>query len=104
MFGISIFQILIIMLVVMLVVGPQKLPEYAKKAGAFIRNVKRYTTDMGKDLTKSLMAEDKSSSSSGTKKSSGDVVGSFTKQVNDVAGSFSEAGKSLSSFLDSADK
>ena len=93
--GMSVFQILVVMVVIMLVVGPQKLPEYAKKAGTFMRNVKRYTTDMGKDLTKSIMSEDKTHSSS-SKSSSGSST--------DLFGSSSKTGKSLSSFLDSNDK
>jgi|GEM_PF-5715515 len=91
-FGMSIFQIITILLVLMLVVGPQKLPEYAKKAGTFLRNVRRYTTDLGKDLTGSLLNEEKKYTS--TSKSNTDLFGSTT----------SKSGKSLSSFLDNNDK
>ena len=46
MFGIGPMEIVVIIVVALLFVGPQKLPELAKQMGKFIVHAKRMTTDV----------------------------------------------------------
>ena len=120
--GLGFGEILMVVLVLLLVVGPQKLPEYARKMGSAIRNIKNYTSGLTKDFSKILTTEDKPSSSSTTARSDsekkdkstsdfvgdfvGDKVGGALGGKNNPIGSTvsnvvsKKVGKSLSNFLD----
>ncbi|PPD57914.1 Sec-independent protein translocase subunit TatA/TatB [Dehalogenimonas etheniformans] len=53
-FGMGTFEILTILVVATLVFGPNKIPEFARKAGEFLRSFRRVTTDMTKEFTKAI--------------------------------------------------
>jgi sec-independent protein translocase protein TatA len=53
-FGMGTFEILTILVVATLVFGPNKIPEFARKAGEFLRSFRRITTDMTKEFTKAI--------------------------------------------------
>jgi len=50
-FGIGIWEILLIFVLVMIFVGPKKLPEIATKMGRMYRNLKRASQDLTTELT-----------------------------------------------------
>ena len=53
-FGIGIWEILLIFVLVMIFVGPKKLPEMASKLGRAYRNLKRASQDLTSELTKEV--------------------------------------------------
>jgi sec-independent protein translocase protein TatA len=53
-FGMGTFEILTILVIATLVFGPNKIPEFAKKAGEFLRSFRKITTEMTKEFTKAI--------------------------------------------------
>ena len=53
-FGMGTFEVLTILVVATLVFGPNRIPEFARKAGEFLRSFRRITTDMTKEFTKAI--------------------------------------------------
>ncbi len=51
-------EILVILVVALLVVGPEKLPEYARKFGKMVRDLRKMTRNFTGEVTKSLDLED----------------------------------------------
>jgi len=52
------FEILVILVVALLVVGPEKLPEYARKFGKMVRDLRKLTSNFTGEVTRSLDMED----------------------------------------------
>lgn len=50
MFGIGVPELMVIGVVAMLVFGPEKLPQFARQAGRFLRTVRRMADDAKNDL------------------------------------------------------
>jgi len=53
-FGIGIWEILLIFVLVMIFIGPKKLPEMATRLGRMYRNLKRASQDLTSELTKEV--------------------------------------------------
>jgi Sec-independent protein translocase protein TatA len=53
-------EILMILLVAILVIGPNKIVEFGKTLGNVTRNIKKASTDFTTNLTKEIDAEEKS--------------------------------------------
>lgn len=51
---ISFGEIFIIIVVIFIVFGPQKIPEFARKAGKGIREIKKASTDIRKEINKEI--------------------------------------------------
>jgi len=54
----GIWEILIVFVVILLVVGPEKLPVYAQKLGKLIRNFRKITSNLTGELMKTVDLED----------------------------------------------
>ena len=67
-FGMGTFEIVMILLVATLVLGPNKIPQLAKQLGNFLRSFRKITGEMAKDFTKAIDAGD--TKTSGTKSGS----------------------------------
>ncbi len=57
MFGIGLPELLVIFVVGILVFGPDRLPEFARQAGRFLRQVRQFTNAARDDLRKELGPE-----------------------------------------------
>lgn len=53
-FDLGFLEILVILVVILLVVGPEKLPEYARKFGKMMRNLRKMTRNFTSEMSKSL--------------------------------------------------
>ena len=53
-FGMGTFELLTILVIATLVFGPNKIPEFARKAGEFLRSFRKITTEMTKEFTKAI--------------------------------------------------
>ncbi len=67
MIEISFWKLLIVFLVALIVLGPEKLPTFARYVGEFIRQVRKQINHMQKDLS-SLTLEEKKELTSDEKK------------------------------------
>ena len=52
--GMGPLEILMILVVATLIFGPNRIPEFAKKAGQFLRTFRNITTQMTKEFTKAI--------------------------------------------------
>ena len=52
--GMGWFEILVILVIGLLVLGPEKIPEYARKAGKLVRQFRKITSGITKELTKAI--------------------------------------------------
>jgi len=57
--GIGPFELLLVLIIGFLLLGPEKLPEMAAKAGRLYRNLKRATFDLSKTITEDVSSEKK---------------------------------------------
>jgi Tat protein translocase TatB subunit len=53
--GIGISELLLIMIVALLVLGPEKMPVYAKKAGKALNSLKSYAGKLTEDINENIM-------------------------------------------------
>ena len=58
MFDIGFWEMSIIFVVALLVVGPERLPDVARKAGLYIGKVRRFVTNVRSDIERELRADD----------------------------------------------
>jgi len=55
--GIGLWEVLVIMVVLMVVVGPRRLPEITRKLGEMARHFKTVTNEMSRDIERELKDE-----------------------------------------------
>ncbi len=56
---IGLLEILLILIVILIVFGPGKMPEIARMLGRMIRNLKKATFDLATEVTKEIDKEEK---------------------------------------------
>ena len=86
MFGIGTTEILIILVVALLVIGPTKLPEVAKSLGKGMAEFKRMSSDVKDTIDWETQAKEEGSSNSGEDASNGEEpreIGSNTSSPDD---------------------
>jgi Tat protein translocase TatB subunit len=52
--GIGIWEVLLIIVVILVVLGPQRVPEIARKLGQIVRTIRRASTDFSTAVTREL--------------------------------------------------
>jgi len=70
-FSVGTGEILMILLVAILVIGPNKIVKFSRKLGQLSRNLKRMTTDFSSTITKEIDLVDKLTSDKTEKKKPG---------------------------------
>jgi Tat protein translocase TatB subunit len=56
--GMGWFEILVVALVALIVLGPERLPGYARKAGKFIRQFRKITSGVSKEISRAMDMDD----------------------------------------------
>jgi sec-independent protein translocase protein TatA len=69
MFGIGMQELIIIAIIALIIVGPNKLPDLAKSLGKGFRDFKRATEDVTEDIKETLKADEKPKNDDGWKDS-----------------------------------
>jgi sec-independent protein translocase protein TatB len=57
-FGIGFFEIILIMAIALVVIGPDRVPEYARKFGKLVRNFRRMTSNLTGEMKKAMDIEE----------------------------------------------
>ncbi|HET9201138.1 MAG TPA: Sec-independent protein translocase protein TatB [Dehalococcoidia bacterium] len=76
-FGIGLFELVMIMVVALLVVGPDRLPQTAREIGKVVRELRRYAFNVREEIKEGF--------------------GELTSEVEATRGEFTELGRSLKS-------
>ena len=89
------FEILVIAIVALVVIGPDKLPSYAQKLGEALREVKKATAPLSKEIKESVV--DPLNEAAKPIKEAMEPINDLKKEiddsVNDVKKSFESIGK-----------
>jgi sec-independent protein translocase protein TatB len=98
-------EILIILIVALLVVGPDKLPSYARKTARFVRNFQKVTTGLTGQISKAINLDDEEDGkSSDFKKDLIKVKKSLEKDVADLKASLDAQSKAVSETMEAGTK
>jgi Tat protein translocase TatB subunit len=66
--GMGWFEIAIVLLVALIVLGPEKLPAYARNIGKFIRQFRKITSGVSKEISRAMDMDDVDEQEDGIKK------------------------------------
>lgn len=91
MFGLSFSEIMLIGVVALIVIGPEKLPRVARTVGHLLGRAQRYVNDVKTDIRKEMDATE-----------IGDLKNQMQEAANSVRSSVEEAGKSWRAPIDEA--
>ena len=97
-------ELLVILIVALLVVGPDKLPYYARKTARFIRKFQKITTNLTGEITKAMNLDDEEGKPTNLKKDLLDVKKSLEKDVAELKASLDTQAKAISETVDSGTK
>ena len=89
-FGIGFWEILLVLLIILAVMGPRRLPEIAQRMGTLYRKLKMASRDLTTELTKEVEGTplDKKTGSQDIlnplREAASDLKSSFTKGIDDT--------------------
>ncbi len=99
MFDISFFELLMIAVVALIVIGPQRLPAVARTLGHLFGRMKRYVNDVKADISREMELDELKKIQSGME----DAARSMRDSVESVNKEVSEAGSELNKLAHAAD-
>ncbi len=80
--GIGSWEILLILILAMIILGPGKLPEFARKLGKTVRAIKKASFDLTTAVTKELEAKENDQASSQPKEESDVKTGEVPSAIS----------------------
>lgn len=104
MFDIGFSEMLLVGIVALLVLGPDKLPGAARTCGLWIGKIKRSVTSIQEEITEELRAEELKRTVAEEKKKLQDELGNVSKPFSDVADAVKQSTDSLKQDVGMADK
>ena len=98
MFDISFTEIMVIAVVALIVVGPERLPKVARTLGHLLGRVRRYVGDVKYDIQREMEAEELNELHASVQKAAHSIENSVREEVSElkVAGSINTATTSTS--------
>ena len=95
------FKLLILLIIGLLVVGPEKLPEYARKTARLMRNVQKLTTNFTAEISKAINLDDEEGGkSSDFKKDLIDIKKSLEKDVAELKSTLDGQARAISETIE----
>src|SRR5262245_24461804 len=82
MFDIGFSELLVIGVVALIVIGPEKLPRLARTLGHLAGKLQRYVSDVKADINREIELEDLKKMRDSMQKAASDFQGSFTSEIN----------------------
>jgi sec-independent protein translocase protein TatB len=95
MFDIGFSEMVVLAVVALVVLGPERLPKVAKQAGAWMGKLRRYVDDVKSDINRQMELTELRNLKSQLTDAAKDIESSISSTVSDVQTSFNDVQKSL---------
>lgn len=95
MFDIGFSELIVIALVALIVIGPEKLPRVARTAGALLGRLQRYVSDVKSDIQREMQIEDLKRLQQQVEESARSLEVSVDKELREVETSLNKAAGAL---------
>jgi sec-independent protein translocase protein TatB len=106
MFDISFFEMLVIAIVALIVIGPQRLPTVARTLGHLFGRMQRYVNDVKADISREMELDELKKLQSSMEDTARSMRDSLDKEVSETTGELNKAVQSaqpeIDGFKDSA--
>ena len=99
MFNFGISEIMIIAVVGLIVIGPERLPKVARTMGHVFGRMQRYASQIKSDINKEMQLEELKSIQKSMKDAADDIEQSVTQQVNYIESEVDEINKDVNQSL-----
>jgi sec-independent protein translocase protein TatB len=100
MFDIGFSEMLVLAVVALVVIGPERLPKVAKQAGQWMGKLRRYVDDVKSDINRQMELTELRNLKSQLTDAAKDIETSISSTVSDVQTSFNDVQKSLEGSAD----
>ncbi|RPH46430.1 MAG: twin-arginine translocase subunit TatB [Burkholderiales bacterium] len=104
MFDIGLSEMVVLAVVALVVLGPERLPKVAKQAGAWMGKLRRYVDDVKSDINRQMELSELRDLKSQLTDAAKDIQSSVGSTVSDVQSSFDDVNKALEGSADTAPK
>ena len=91
MFDIGFSELLVIGIVALIVIGPQKLPGVARTVGHLLGRLQRYVADVKADINREIELEELRKMRDSMQKAASDMQSSFDSELNKTADELNKA-------------
>ena len=95
MFDIGFSELLVIGVVALIVIGPEKLPRLARTLGHLAGKLQRYVSDVKADINREIELEDLKKMRDSMQQAASDFQGNFTSEVNKTEAELKKAAEDL---------
>ena len=100
MFDIGFSEMVVLAVVALVVIGPERLPKVAKQAGAWMGKLRRYVDDVKSDINRQMELTELRNLKSQLTDAAKDIETSISSTVSEVQTSFNDVQKSLEGSAD----
>lgn len=101
MFNFGITEIMVIAVIGLVVIGPERLPKVARTLGHMFSRMQRYVSDVKSDISKEMQLEELKSLQKSMKETASEIQESVSEQVNFIETEIGDADKSLQKKVES---
>src|SRR5689334_20504095 len=102
MFDIGFSELLVIGVVALIVIGPQKLPRVARTAGHLLGRLQRYVADVKADINREIELDELRKMRDEMQKAAGDIESSVSAEVSKTQAELDRAGEEINKSLEAA--
>ena len=96
MFNFGITEIMVIAVIGLVVIGPERLPKVARTLGHMFSRMQRYVSDVKSDISKEMQLEELKAMQQSMKETASEIQESVSEQVNFIESEVDDVDKSLS--------
>jgi sec-independent protein translocase protein TatB len=100
MFDIGFSELLVIGVVALIVIGPEKLPRVARTVGVLAGRLQRYVSDVKADINREIELEELRKMRDSMQQAASDMQSSFQNEVNKTEAEFNQTAADLNKTVD----
>jgi sec-independent protein translocase protein TatB len=104
MFDIGFSELLVIGIVALVVIGPEKLPRLARTLGHLAGKLQRYVSDVKADINREIELEDLKKMRDSMQQAASDFQGNFAAEVNKTEAELKQAAEEFNQTTDEINK